>query len=344
MKKINLALQGGGALGAYTWGVLDRLLEEKRIEIEGVSGTSAGAINAAVFANGYEKAGREGAKEALEILWRGISNLGKKGPIQQTLIERMIYGWNLENTVSYNCLDKIARMYSPYEFNPLNVNPLRSFLEKILDFEMLKKLKKLKLFISTTNVRTGRPKVFTTEEVTLNVLLASACLPTMFQAVEIDGEYYWDGGYVGNPSLWPLIYGCESKDIVLVQINPIFRHKLPFKAHEITDRINEISFNASLVAELRAIHFVSKMINKKVLDGNAYKNLHIHMIQSSEAMQKLNASSKLNANWEFFQVLKEMGRNAADVWLEKNYKFIGNSTSIDLEKAFFSNIIEKGSL
>jgi NTE family protein len=341
MKKINLALQGGGALGAYTWGVLDRLLEEKDIEIEGISGTSAGAINAAVVANGYEKDGREGARKELGILWKGISELGKIGPIYQTPFDRMMFGWNLEGNASYNYLDRLSRLYSPYEVNPMNINPLRSFLEKILDFEMLRKSKKVKLFISATTVRTGRARVFTTEEMSLNVLLASACLPYMFQAIEIEGEHFWDGGYMGNPALWPLIYGCKSRDILLIQINPLVRHKLPVKAHEITDRINEISFNASLVAEMRAIHFVSKMINKNIVDQNAYKDLHIHMIESSEAMQELNASSKLNANWEFFLYLKDMGRNAANLWLKDNYQYIGNASSLDIEQVFFPALVEE---
>ncbi len=335
MRKINLALQGGGSHGAYTWGVLDRLLEEKDLEIEGISGTSAGAMNAAILVNGYEKNGRAGAKTELEKFWKSISELGKISPIKQNSLERATNGWNLDWSLSYNCFDMVTRLFSPYQINPININPLQSILEKTLDIEAMRKSNKIKLFISTTNVKTGRSRVFKTNEISVKVLLASACLPLLFQAIEIDEEYYWDGGYMGNPSLWPLIYGCESRDIVLVQINPLTRQKLPVKAQEITNRINEISFNASLIGEMRAIHFVSKMISQNTLDNNTHKKLHMHMIESSEAMQELNASSKLNASWEFFLFLKEIGRNAAERWLEEHSDFIGKASSLDIEQVFF---------
>jgi NTE family protein len=335
MKKINLALQGGGSHGAYTWGVLDRLLEEKELEIESISGTSAGAMNAAVLVNGYQKNGRAGAKKELEEFWHKISELGRLSPIRQTPVDRITNGWNLDWSLSYSYFDMATRLFSPYEINPVNINPLKSVLEEVLDIELLCKPNKIKLFISTTHVKTGRSRVFNSNEITVDVLLASACLPLLFQAIEIDGEFYWDGGYMGNPSLWPLIYGSESRDIILVQINPLIRPKLPVKAQEITNRINEISFNASLIAEMRAIHFVSKMVNHNTLDKNIYKNLHMHMIESSEAMQELNASSKLNASWQFFVFLKEIGRNAADRWLKDHYSFIGTASSLDIEQVFF---------
>ncbi|MEI6188385.1 MAG: patatin-like phospholipase family protein [Alphaproteobacteria bacterium] len=341
MKKINLALQGGGSHGAYTWGVLDRLLEEKELEIEGISGTSAGAMNAAILVNGYEKNGRAGAKKELEEFWHKICELGKISPVRQMPIDRMTNGWNLDWSLSYNYFDMVTRLFSPYEINPVNINPLQTILEETLDVELLGKSNKIKLFISTTNVKTGRSRVFNSDEITVKVLLASACLPWLFQAIEIDGDYYWDGGYMGNPSLWPLIYGCESRDILLIQINPLIRAKLPVKAHEITNRISEISFNASLVAEMRAIHFVSKMVNHNALDKNIYKNLHLHMIESSEAMQELNASSKLNTSWQFFIFLKEIGRNAAERWLKDNYSFIGTASSLDIEQVFFPAMHEQ---
>ncbi len=340
MKQINLALQGGGALGAYTWGVLDCLLEEKEIEIEGISGTSAGAVNAAVLAIGYEKGGRDGAKEKLEELWRGISELGKYSPINQTIFERMAFGWNLENNFSYRYFDVMSRLFSPYELNPFNFNALKGLLDQVIDFEQLRKNTKIKLFISATTVRTGRARVFNTQDISMEVLLASTCLPYLFQAAEINGDYFWDGGYTGNPSLWPLIYGCHSHDLMLIQINPIVRNSLPKTAYEIRDRINEISFNNSLISEIRAINFVSKLIQKKSVASNRYKDLHLHMIESSEEIeQHLNASSKLNANWDFFLYLKNMGRAAADNWLKHNLECVGVRSSLDIEQVFFPETI-----
>ncbi len=335
MKKINLALQGGGALGAYTWGVLDRLLEEKEIQIEGISGTSAGAINAAVLATGYEQRGNIGAKEALDKLWRGIADLGKMSMLHQTPLEHSLFGWNLDGTVSYTLMDTMLKLLSPYEFNPANVNFFKFLLNEIIDFELLRDSATIKLFLAATNVKTGRARIFNTEEITIDVLLASSCLPRVFQAVEIKGEYYWDGGYMGNPSLWPLIYGCKSQDILLVQINPLIRHQLPRKAYEIIDRVSEISFNSSLISEMRAINFISKLIKKNSIDKNVYKDLYIHMIESSEDMQELNASSKFHVNWDFFLFLKEIGRNAADIWLRDNAQYIGKTSSLDIEQVFF---------
>lgn len=342
MKKINLALQGGGAHGAYTWGVLDRLLEEDTLFIEGVSGTSAGAMNAVLLANGLEKNGREGAKEELEMFWLQISELGKLNPLlRQTPLDHMLHGWNLDSMVGYNLYDSMTRLFSPYMLNPLNSNILGSVVESAIDFELLRNFRKIKLYISATSVRTGQAKIFHNKDLNLQVLLASACLPFIAQAVEIEGEYYWDGGFMGNPSLWPLIYGCQSKDILLVQINPLVRHKLPTHAHEIINRVNEISFNGSLIAEMRAIHFVSKMIRNHKLDHNVYKDLHMHMIESSEAMQHLNASSKMNTSLEFLLHLKEIGRNAADMWLKNNYEYVGYLSSLDIEQVFFPSMLDE---
>lgn len=341
MKKINLALQGGGSHGAYTWGVLDRLLEEESIEIEGISGTSAGAMNAAVLANGLEKGGRIGAKEELALFWHEISELGKLSPfLSQSHFDRMTSGWNLDGMIGYNFYDTLTRMFSPYQLNPTNSNILKNLLEKNIDFEMLRASKKIKLFISATKVKTGQAKVFKTSEMSVKVLLASACLPFMSQAVEINGDHYWDGGYMGNPSIWPLIYGCDSRDVLLIQINPLIRHKLPTHSHEIINRINEISFNGSLIAEMRAIHFVAKMVHANTLDKNVYKNLHMHMIESSEAMQNLNASSKMNTSIEFLLHLKEIGRRAATTWIENNLRNVGIMSSLDIEQVFFPSLVE----
>lgn len=340
MKRINLALQGGGSHGAYTWGVLDRLLEEESIEFEGISGTSAGAMNAAILAHGLEKSGRKGAKEELENFWYEISELGKYSPfLQQTPFDKMSYGWNLDGMPGYNYFDTLTRIFSPYQFNPYNINLLKNLLETTIDFNLIRNSKKIKLYISATKIKTGQARVFKTSEMNVNVLLASACLPFIAQAIEINGDHYWDGGYMGNPSIWPLIYGCESRDVLLIQINPLIRHKLPVHSHEIINRINEISFNASLIAEMRAIHFVSKLLDAEKLDKNVYKDLHMHMIESSESIQNLNASSKMNTDINFLLYLKKLGRDATELWLGKNLGHLGITSSLNIEKVFFPAMI-----
>ncbi len=330
-KIINLALQGGGAHGAYTWGVLDRLLEDERISIEGISGTSAGAMNGAILVNGFAKGGYKGAREALEKFWSRVSEMGSFSPVQQTPLDRAFNGWNLDASPVYTAYDIAARIFSPYQANPLNYNPLRQVMEEMIDFETLNNHKGIKLFITATSVRTGQERVFHCSEVTIETLLASTCLPTLFQAVEIDGEAYWDGGYSGNPAIWPLIYNCDSNDIMLVQINPFVREEVPVKANEIVDRMNEISFNSSLIAEFRAIKFVSKLMKKGMLKDENYRDLRTHIVFSPEELHDLNASSKMNANWDFFIWLRDIGRTAMDVWLKKNFDKLGHESTFHFD-------------
>ncbi|NRA73835.1 MAG: patatin-like phospholipase family protein [Rickettsiales bacterium] len=338
--KINLALQGGGSHGAYTWGILDRLLEEENLSFDGISGTSAGAMNGAVLVNGLIKDGREGAKKALKKFWTDVSRMGKFNLPSMGLMNKVLKSWNMDLSFGYHWFDILSRTFSPYDTNPRDINPLRDLLEKDIDMEMLREAKDMKLFVTATNVRTGRPRVFKINEISADVLLASACLPYLFQAVEVNGEHYWDGGYVGNPALWPLIYGCDTDDIILMQINPLQRHKLPKTAHEIMNRINEITFNSSLISEIKAINFVSRMVHKKQLSKRVYKELRFHMIAPDEEMEELNASSKLNSDLEFLLYLKKLGRKAAEVWIEKNYSKIGVKSSFDIEKTFFPKLIE----
>ena len=255
IKRINLALQGGGAHGAYTWGVLDRLLEEDRLEVEAISGTSAGAMNAAVFADGMGRGGRPEARRALEAFWRNISQAAQYGPLQPTPFDRYANGWNLDHSAAFVAFDLLTRMLSPYQLNPTNYNPLRNVLEKSVDFKRLEGCRAVKLFISASNVKTGKVRVFKSGEITPDVLLASACLPFLFQAVTIDGDPYWDGGYMGNPAIFPLIYGAEAADVLIVQVNPLGSDRVPTTAPEIMNRLNEISFNSSLMREMRAIAF-----------------------------------------------------------------------------------------
>ncbi len=332
VKIINLALQGGGAHGAFTWGVLDRLLEDERISFEGISGTSAGAMNAAVLADGWMRGGRDGARERLEAFWRRISVAGRANPVQRTVFDRLLNGWNMDLSPAYHGFMALTRVFSPYDLNPMNINPLRDILEEMIDFDSLSRCVAIKLFISATNVHSGKIRVFQCGELTPDVLLASACQPTMFQAVEIDGETYWDGGYVGNPPIFPLIYDCRSPDVLVIQINPFHRPETPTRAHEILDRVTEISFNASLVKEMRAINFVSKLIDEERLDPSKYKRLNMHLIEAEEHMKGLGVSSKLNADWDFLVHLRDIGRETTAGWLDRNAERIGVESTMDIER------------
>lgn len=333
-KIINLALQGGGAHGAYTWGVLDRLLEDDRVEIEGVSGTSAGAMNAAVMVNGFLKDGKPGARLALADFWKKISDVGIWSPLHKSPFERFFTGWNMDYSPLYYAMDMMTRVFSPYELNPLNFNPLRTVLEETLDFDLIQKNSGIKLFVAATHVESGQARVFGAEEITAKVLEASACIPFMFQAVEIDGDAYWDGGYMGNPAIWPLIYHAHSEDIVLVQINPIHREGIPKRSLDIINRLNEISFNSSLIAEMRAIDFVKRLIDEGRVEHGRYKDVRMHLIYSSNELRDLNASSKVNASWDFFLYLHGIGRAAAQQWLEEHINDVGVKQTLNVREKF----------
>jgi len=336
LKTINLALQGGGAHGAFTWGVLDRLLEDERLAFEGVSGTSAGAMNAVALASGFHKGGREGARESLRKFWRSISHDGRLNPIQRGIMDRLLGNWSLDNNPMYLALDVASRFVSPYDFNPFNINPLRGILESEVDFEAVRANRKLRLFISATNVRTGKVRVFAQNEITPDVVMASACLPLMFKAVEIDDTPYWDGGYVGNPPLFPFFRTSKSDDIVLVQTNPIERGETPQTARDILNRINEITFNASLVSEFRAIGFVGRLMNnalfRRVARRAGYRKMLLHRIAANEAMAKLTSSSKFNTEWTFFQHLRDIGRETAEGFLKQHYASLGRRSTLDIRK------------
>jgi NTE family protein len=333
-KTINLALQGGGAHGAFAWGVLDRLLEDERIAFEGLSATSAGAMNAVTLAYGMTLGGREGAKKALMQFWRRVAHAGMVSPLQPTWFERATHNHSLEGSPAFLMFDLVSRLYSPYQFNPFNFNPLRHVLEQTVDFERIRKDCAVKLFISATNVRSGKVKVFGNEEMSADAVMASACLPFMFQAVNINGESYWDGGYMGNPAIFPLIYKCESPDIVIVHINPIERMEVPTTARDILNRINEISFNSSLMREMRAIAFVTKMIDDGVIEDGVMKRMLIHAIEAQDFMRDLGVSSKMNADWEFLTHLRDVGRERAEQWLTDNLDAVGKRTSVDLGALF----------
>lgn len=338
IKPINLALQGGGAHGAFTWGVLDRLLEDGRIAIEGISGTSAGAMNAAVLATGIARGGNEGGREALNRYWRAVSKDGRTSPLQRTLLDRLMGNWSLNTNPSYIAFDVMSRFLSPYDFNPLNINPLMDLIEEHVDFKALQSCSHVHVFISATNVHTGKVRVFAKHELTAQAVMASACLPFMFQAVEIDGVPYWDGGYMGNPALFPFYNAVKTDDILLVQINPIIRRETPKTARDINNRMNEITFNASLLAQLRAAEFVTRLLKhgslqKKGGDGiDGYRDLRIHRIDGAEKLVALDASTKMNAEWEFLLYLNAIGREAAESFLEKHFDDIGVRSTLDVRE------------
>jgi NTE family protein len=332
-KRLNLALQGGGAHGAYAWGVIDRLLEED-IDITGICGTSAGAMNATVAAYGLAKGGRAGGREALANFWKRISDASRMGPLQPSPFDRMLGNGNLDFSPGWIFYDALSRIVSPYQLNPSNFNPLRDVLLECVDFDFLHREKAVKLFICASNVMTGRHRVFRETEVSVDAVLASACLPFLFQAVQIDGEYYWDGGYMGNPPLYPLFYHTETPDVLIVQINPINIRELPTSAQAILDRINTLSFNSSLMREMRAINFVTKLIDRGIDDGGRLKRVFIHTVDAEDHLGKLGISSKLNADWGFLQELFEVGRAKASEFVRDHFDKIGVQSSTDIEEKF----------
>ena len=331
-KTLNLALQGGGSHGAFTWGVLDRLLEDGRIKFDGICGTSAGAMNAIVCAYGNMQGGPEKARELLHEFWQKISSAGERySPVRNSPFDA-IFNDAVRNA-SYAMFDTVTRALSPYQLNPLNFNPLREVLEDVVKFEELKTCKDIRVFVCATNVRTGKPKVFRNHEVTANAVLASACLPTLFQAVEINGEFYWDGGYVGNPPIYPLIYETDALDVLVVHINPLDVPKLPRSAGDIMDRINEISFNSSLVSEMRAIAFVQKLIADGWIKDefrSQLRDMRMHAIRADKDLAHLGIESKLDPGWEHLTGLRDLGRARAGEWLESNFDALGKRSTIDI--------------
>lgn len=333
-KTISLALQGGGAHGAFTWGVLDVILEDGRLGIEALTGTSAGAMNAVVLAEGWVDGGADGARAKLEAFWRAISVDGKYGGSERSLLDTMLGAWGSNGTPpGLLFLEMFSKVASPYDVNPLNINPLRGVISDLIDFEKVRSHDAVKLFIAATNVRTGKIAVFEGGDLTADHVMASACLPMVFQAVEIHGEAYWDGGYMGNPALFPLFYKAHCDDILLVQINPVQRKELPTKAREIQDRLNEITFNASTLRELRAIDFVNRLVDAGKLPRDEYKRVLMHRIDGGPPLAELSSSSRMNAEWSFLLRLRDMGRAAAKRWLKRNYEAIGKAGTLDLKDA-----------
>jgi NTE family protein len=329
---VDLALQGGGSHGAFSWGVIDRMLEEENFRLEGISGTSAGAMNAAVLAYGLCVGGRPGARAALEAFWKKVADGARFSPFQRSPLDVLLGRWDLDYSPMYLAAEMMSRLVSPYDL-PAGGNPLAGILADSIDFDRLAAAP-IKLFITATNVRTGRGRVFTNKDISADVLMASACLPTMFQAVEIEGEHYWDGGYSGNPTITPLIQHCQSRDTMLVQINPVQRDTIPTSARDIVNRLNEVSFNAVLLKELRMIALMRQMATSAHPSPDCetarWAGMRIHRIGST-AVDALGSSSKLNAEWGFLTMLRDEGRKSAEAFLAAHHDDIGVRSTLDID-------------
>jgi NTE family protein len=336
-KRINLALQGGGSHGAFTWGVIDALIEDGRLEFEAVSGTSAGAMNAAILLQGWANGGPEGARAALRAFWTELGSMSVASPIQRTPLDRLQGNWNLDDSPGALWADLIQRTLSPWQRNPLKFDPLRELLRRHFDEKSVRACHQVKAFIAATNVSTGKVRIFTRDELSIDALLASACLPNVHDAVIIEGEAYWDGGFRGNPPIWPFIYNSESADVVIVEVDPPSREGIPRSNAEIADRLNEITFGGALMAEMRAIAFVQELIDKGAITGefgNRLKKLLIHSIADPATLSPLGAVSKFNVEPDFLDFLFKAGRAAATKWLASTFYKIGVENSVDIRARF----------
>ena len=329
-KHINLALQGGGAHGAFTWGVLDALVADGRLVFDAISGTSAGAMNAVVMVDGLARGGADGARQHLENFWKAVSREGSGNAAD--VFNRLMGFWDLPSPLAY--FQHLSNLVSPYGINPLNINPLKETIGGLVDFANVRASTGPRLFISATNVRNGKIRIFTGKDVTADAVMASACLPYIFQAVEIEGEAYWDGGYTGNPALFPFFEDRGSDDILLVQVNPLRREEIPRSATEIVERASEITFNASLLRELRAIDFVNRMIAENRLDAKKYRRNLLHRIDATTALASYTASTRLDTSWRFFEELKTAGQKAAKAWLKTHFDDLGERATLDLRHEF----------
>lgn len=338
-KRINLALQGGGAYGAFTWGVLDHLLQDGRLAVEGISGTSAGAVNAVMLADGLRRGGPEEARKRLHDFWSAASLGGDLPTVQRAVLNRLFSLLPSEGLPPLDWLSAWSRYLSPYDLNPLNINPLKDLIERFVDFEGLRADPR-QIFIAATNVQTGRLHIFAHEKISAEAVMASACLPAVFRAVEIDGVSYWDGGYLGNPVLYPFFRSTDTEDVLIVQINPLMRKKIPTSTREIMARVNEITFNSALMSELRAIEFVNRLIDQGRLPRgtgpNEYRQIKVHRIVLEGLGERFSTASKLRNDFESFELLRKLGQRAARRFLESHFADIGLRSSVDLKAEVYS--------
>jgi NTE family protein len=332
-KSVNLALQGGGAHGAFTWGVLDHLLADGRLTFEGVSGTSAGAVNAVMLADGLARGGPEEARKRLNEFWRAASHDGDLSKAQRAVADRLFSLMPIAAPIQA-WFDAVSRYLSPYDLNPLNINPLKELIDRFVDFEAVRG-GDLQLFVAATNVHTGKLRVFGRGEVNADVVMASAALPFVFRAVEIDGVPYWDGGYTANPPIYPFFRTTETEDVLVVQINPVLRQMTPKSSQEILNRVNEITFNSALISELRAIEFVTRLIDqgrlRRGISAGQYRRINIHRIDLGAFGERLTAASRLNTEYQFFELLRRAGRRAARRFLDTHFDDIGVRSTLDLK-------------
>ena len=339
VKRINLALQGGGTHGAFTWGVLDHLLDDGRLAIEGISGTSAGAVNAVMLADGLRRGGAEEARKRLADFWKAASLGGDLPAVQRAVLNRLFSLLPGEGSPTLDWLTAWSRYLSPYDVNPLNINPLKELIERFVDFEALRADAR-PIYIAATNVQNGRLHIFPHEKISAEAVMASACLPAVFQAVEIDGVAYWDGGYLGNPVLYPFFRSTASEDVLIVQINPLVRKKTPRSTRGIMGRVNEITFNSALMAELRAIEFVNRLIDQGRLPHgtgpNQYRRINVHRVVLEGLGERFSSASKLRNDYESFTLLRKLGQRAARRFLDAHYADIGQRSSVDLQAEVYS--------
>jgi NTE family protein len=334
-KRINLALQGGGAHGAFTWGVLDALLSDERIVIEGISGASAGAVNAVVLADGLARGGPDMAQKRLAEFWRAASFGGNLPDLQRAVVERLFWFVPRPTVPPVPWLGALSQLWSPYDLNPLNINPLKELIERFVDFERLRADAGRALFISATHVRSGEARVFARPEISAEVVMASACMPLLFRAVEVEGEFYWDGGYSSNPALLPFIRATAAEDLLIVQINPRMREGVPASASEIASRTSEMTFNTSLLAELRTIALINQLIDQGRLRSGTgpgdCRRIRVHRIALTDQTATLNPGSRLNNDYDFLERLNALGRRATRRFLDTHFDDIGRRSTIDAE-------------
>lgn len=340
VRPINLALQGGGSHGAFTWGVLDRLLEDGSVSLDGICGTSAGAMNAVLVAHGLMQDGRDGARASLANFWLRVGELGAMlNPLAALTGSNPLVnaGTNPLLATQQWMMESFTRTFSPYQFNPLNMNPLRDLLAACVDFQALQHCEEVKLFLCATNVRSGKARIFNNAAMSIDAVMASACLPHLFQAVEIDGEHYWDGGYMGNPVLYPLFYETATRDVVVVMVNQMWRDEVPTTSAEIEDRVSEISFNSSLMREMRAVEFVSRQLAEgwlKPAYAKRMRHVLVHLIRADADMGRLAAASKISTDLKFLTGLRDLGRASAAQWLQESHAALGKRSTVDLRREF----------